>query len=97
MRLSSGRETSFTSTTHARLLEVNGPVAVLALLVGPVLTAMVGCSAIRQQRAYSVAGTILLLVSVILGAASIGLFYLPSALLALVVTFARPGRNTQVH
>lgn len=66
------------------LIDVNGPSALIALAV-PVIISLGGWLSIRaRKRAPVWAAVILLLIFSVLGAASVGIFYLPSFLLLAV-------------
>jgi len=68
---------------HSSGLEVNGPHIVFVLSI-PILLALLPLAAPRHQRTALLASGALLLVFCVLGALSVGTYYLPSALLLLV-------------
>jgi len=74
-------------TTHATLLAVNGPWAIVPVMF-PVLVAVLPF--LSRRRALRVVATILLGGFVIISGLSIGLFYLPAAVAMLLAACTKP-------
>jgi hypothetical protein len=80
---------------HATALQVNGPQIVLVLSI-PVLLALLPFAFRKHRRAALLGAGVLTLCFCILGALSVGTFYLPTALLLLLagaMTRAEPARR----
>ncbi|ACQ80229.1 hypothetical protein Bcav_1974 [Beutenbergia cavernae DSM 12333] len=75
--------------TTATLLEVNGPTALVSLAFPIVMTIVPILVGGRRGRVVSVLCTVLLVAFVILGGFSIGLFFAPAGLAAIVGLFLR--------
>ena len=73
--------------THATLIEVNGSWAVMAVMF-PVLMALMPL--VFRRRAMRIAATIVMLGFALISGFSIGLFYLPACLVALMALAAGP-------
>ena len=82
---------------HATALQVNGPHIVFVLSI-PILLALSPLAFRKHRRAALLAAGALTLCFCILGALSVGIFYLPAALLLLIagaITGAEPARPTE--
>lgn len=77
------------STGTATLIEVNGSGVVFILVLPVLFTAVIAMVRGRRAVLVSVLGTGLLAAFVLLGIASIGLFYLPALIAATVGVIAR--------
>lgn len=84
-RSSSSGEVSYT-VTHGTLLESEGS-NIVAVLSIPVLLTLVGIVPHRRVR---MATAILLVIGCLVGLASVGLFFVPSAVLAVVASMKTP-------
>ncbi|HEU4642597.1 MAG TPA: hypothetical protein VFS44_09090 [Gemmatimonadaceae bacterium] len=84
------------ATGTATLLAVNGPRALIALLLPVLLTALpLLARRPATRRRLAGAAAVLLGVFVLLGAASVGLFYLPAALALVLAAVASDGASTR--
>ena len=68
---------------HASGLEVNGPHIAFVLVI-PIILALLPLAVRKHQRLSFIVAGVLLLAFCIVGAMSVGMFYLPSALLLLL-------------
>jgi hypothetical protein len=85
------------TTAHRTLLEANGPGVLVPMLIPVVLTALPLLRFVSAtRRRLEVISAMLLLVFVVVGALSIGLFYAPSAMAMLIAAAlaasVQPGR-----
>jgi hypothetical protein len=88
-RLQHPGEPSTYPVRHETLISVNGPL-VCYILAMPVIIA--GVPILLRFRAARIFSAILLLGVVVIGAASIGLFYLPSAITMVMAASEKPTR-----
>ena len=77
---------------HATALEVNGPQIVFALSI-PILLALLPLTFRKQRRAALLGAGALTLCFCILGALSVGMFYLPTALLLFLAAATTAPRS----
>lgn len=75
---------------HRTGLDVNGPEVLIALTI-PILIAAAPLAAAKARRGAQIVAGALLLVFSILGAASVGMLYVPSALLLLIGAIPQEG------
>jgi len=68
---------------HATGLEVNGPHVAFVLVI-PIILALLPLAVRKHQRASFIVAGVLSLAFCVVGAMSVGMFYLPSALLLLL-------------
>jgi hypothetical protein len=81
----SGQAMTTTWTTPPqRVVDVGGPVTLAYLLVMPALAAVSGWGALRGRRWLAVGAGLLLAGGMVLGAMSIGAYYLPAVVLCVV-------------
>lgn len=69
--------------THATLLQVNGPYS-LILVIFPVLTTLVAL--LVRKQGVRIAATVLVGAFALIGGFTIGLFYLPAAIMSLLAS-----------
>ena len=80
---------------HATALEVNGPHIIFVLSI-PILFALLPLAFQRQRRAALLGAAVLTLCFCSLGALSVGVFYLPSALLLLLAAATTQAESERV-